>query len=318
MATMKKAQLGGLIKKGVKAATSAAPKKTMSLTDKVKEAKFQKNKGKYGMTEDITLKEFKKGAKKIGKDSESYSTSPSSPPVVLTAEQKANNARILKEIREGKRKNGGPVKKARTGKSFPDLNKDGKVTRADILKGRGVIAKKGKTVKKAFLGNVLGAATGILGGGGAGGGLLGGLLGGGGGGGLLGGLLGGGGSGGSGGGGGAMGALGGLKKSLGGSMKKGGRVVTKRKARSGSSVKKAQNGPPAGKLAGSMIGSSINLPKKTTTPPTRKYARPASSMPSTPMFPTSGVGTNTLAKKGSSVRKSKTGTSMKKCKHGCK
>jgi hypothetical protein len=48
----------------------------------------------------------------------------------------------------GEKKNGGPVK-AKNGKSFPDLNKDGKVTRADILKGRGVIAKKGATVKKA-------------------------------------------------------------------------------------------------------------------------------------------------------------------------
>lgn len=41
------------------------------------------------------------------------------------------------------------VKKAKDGKSFPDLNKDGKVTKADILKGRGVIAKKGATIKKA-------------------------------------------------------------------------------------------------------------------------------------------------------------------------
>jgi len=40
-------------------------------------------------------------------------------------------------------------KPAKNGKSFPDLNKDGKITRADILKGRGVIAKKGATVKKA-------------------------------------------------------------------------------------------------------------------------------------------------------------------------
>lgn len=40
-------------------------------------------------------------------------------------------------------------KPAKNGKSFPDLNKDGKVTKADILKGRGVIAKKGATVKKA-------------------------------------------------------------------------------------------------------------------------------------------------------------------------
>lgn len=32
--------------------------------------------------------------------------------------------------------------------SFPDLNKDGKITKADILKGRGVIAKKGTKVMK--------------------------------------------------------------------------------------------------------------------------------------------------------------------------
>ena len=38
--------------------------------------------------------------------------------------------------------------KAKNGKSFPDLNKDGKVTKADILKGRGVIAQKGAKVKK--------------------------------------------------------------------------------------------------------------------------------------------------------------------------
>jgi hypothetical protein len=46
--------------------------------------------------------------------------------------------------------------KAKNGKSFPDLNKDGKITKADILKGRGVIAKKGASVKKANFGDVLG------------------------------------------------------------------------------------------------------------------------------------------------------------------
>lgn len=51
----------------------------------------------------------------------------------------------------GEKKNGGPVK-AKNGKSFPDLNKDGKITKADILKGRGVIAKKGATVKKCRYG----------------------------------------------------------------------------------------------------------------------------------------------------------------------
>jgi hypothetical protein len=62
-------------------------------------------------------------------------------------------------------KKGGKIKKAckgtlypksssvssrlKKGGSFPDLNKDGKITKADILKGRGVIAKKGMKVKKA-------------------------------------------------------------------------------------------------------------------------------------------------------------------------
>lgn len=44
------------------------------------------------------------------------------------------------------------MKKAKSGGSFPDLNKDGKVTKADILKGRGVIAKKGAAVKKCKYG----------------------------------------------------------------------------------------------------------------------------------------------------------------------
>lgn len=48
-------------------------------------------------------------------------------------------------------RDGGSMKKKpsmKKGGSFPDLNKDGKVTKADILKGRGVIAKKGITMKK--------------------------------------------------------------------------------------------------------------------------------------------------------------------------
>jgi hypothetical protein len=44
-------------------------------------------------------------------------------------------------------KKGGAVKKYAKG-GFPDLNKDGKITKADILKGRGVIKKRGGAVKK--------------------------------------------------------------------------------------------------------------------------------------------------------------------------
>jgi hypothetical protein len=53
------------------------------------------------------------------------------------------------------------AKKAKNGKSFPDLNKDGKITKADILKGRGVIAQKGAAIKikKTQVGNTNPQAT---------------------------------------------------------------------------------------------------------------------------------------------------------------
>jgi len=46
---------------------------------------------------------------------------------------------------------GGMMEKAKSGKSFPDLTGDGKVTRADILKGRGVIKNGGKLKKQAAI-----------------------------------------------------------------------------------------------------------------------------------------------------------------------
>jgi len=39
---------------------------------------------------------------------------------------------------------------AKGGKAFPDLTGDGKVTFKDILKGRGVIKKRGGMVKKGM------------------------------------------------------------------------------------------------------------------------------------------------------------------------
>jgi hypothetical protein len=65
-------------------------------------------------------------------------------------EKKAARA-AMKAVRSPRMKDGG--------KSFPDLNKDGKITKADILKGRGVIknggkmkAKAGASVKKKAMG----------------------------------------------------------------------------------------------------------------------------------------------------------------------
>jgi hypothetical protein len=48
---------------------------------------------------------------------------------------------------KSKYKSGGTTKKYKSGGGFPDLNKDGKITKADILKGRGVIKKKGGMTK---------------------------------------------------------------------------------------------------------------------------------------------------------------------------
>jgi hypothetical protein len=58
----------------------------------------------------------------------------------------AFKARTMAEAKDNKKAQGGSVKK-----SFPDLNKDGKITKADILKGRGVIKNGGK-IKKAQAG----------------------------------------------------------------------------------------------------------------------------------------------------------------------
>jgi hypothetical protein len=72
----------------------------------------------------------------------------------------------IKDIRRGsyitENKKVAPKKKMKDGgKSFPDLNKDGKITKADILKGRGVIknggklkAKSGASVKKKAMGGM--------------------------------------------------------------------------------------------------------------------------------------------------------------------
>jgi|694.fasta_scaffold42704_8 hypothetical protein len=55
-----------------------------------------------------------------------------------------------KQLGATKMKMGGKI--AKSGGSFPDLNKDGKITQADILKGRGVIAKSGTSMKKCKYG----------------------------------------------------------------------------------------------------------------------------------------------------------------------
>ena len=54
---------------------------------------------------------------------------------------------FVKETLKQDFKKGGPVEKKKKKKKFPDLTGDGKVTFADVLKGRGVINGKKKKKK---------------------------------------------------------------------------------------------------------------------------------------------------------------------------
>jgi len=116
MKTIKKAQTGAKVKKPV---------------TKPKEDKYKGLGGEIGRPI-FSDKEQRERRKKLGLPTSA-------------AEEKAYYKKMEKEGA----KNGKTMSKAKNGKSFPDLNKDGKITKADILKGRGVIAKKGAVVKKA-------------------------------------------------------------------------------------------------------------------------------------------------------------------------
>jgi len=67
-----------------------------------------------------------------------------------------NYDETIKREKENKKKGimkmGGMMKKAEKGGAFPDLTGDGKVTQADVLKGRGVIKKNGGAMKKCKYG----------------------------------------------------------------------------------------------------------------------------------------------------------------------
>jgi hypothetical protein len=160
--------------------------------------------------------------------------------------------------------------------------------------------KKGGTVKKAFLGSLLGGA--------GGGGMLVGLLGGGAGGGLLGGLLGGGG------GKGAAGGAGGIGKMFGGSMKKGGKVRKTKTAKSGTSlgmksVKAGFDKNPGVTRADIITAATKKAQNGTTvTNPVKKQQNWKKEM---------DLKKKELYSK-TSKPKAKSGSSVKKCKYGCK
>jgi hypothetical protein len=142
MATIKKApkaQLGKLIKKGA-----------LSIIDPAKDAAAaSKVVKKIKKTETPLDRKIAKEIAPIRKeiDINKYNNAPARP-VVLTDAQKANNARILKEIREGKRKNGGKVGKMKNGGSLSGLTASTK--RVGPVDPKGAFTKvQKKTLKGA-------------------------------------------------------------------------------------------------------------------------------------------------------------------------
>jgi hypothetical protein len=96
-----------------------------------------------GIANNLKLYKMAKMMKKAADGYTSYGSKASTPSPVTDYAGKTSKPDSYTQYKKG-----GVVKKAKDGKSFPDLNKDGKITKADILKGRGVIAKKGAMLKK--------------------------------------------------------------------------------------------------------------------------------------------------------------------------
>ena len=138
MATIKKAQPGGLIRKGLRiinpAKDAAAARKVVKKIKKT-ETPFDKK----------VAKEIAPIEKKI--DINKYNDA-SAKPVVLTPEQKANNARILKEIKEGKRKNGGSVPKAQPGRLIRSAIKRVTGEAKNIYKGKNLTPEAKEAMKR--------------------------------------------------------------------------------------------------------------------------------------------------------------------------
>ena len=137
----------------------------------IKKAQYGFNLGKAAGAAAGKVTRFKESVKKAGEDikqaERNYKTADSLRNVKPKMGPKGFNAMMNEQVsrkekadslyKAGRKlerlesldyKKGGKMKKAKSGGSFPDLNKDGKITKADILKGRGVIAKSGTKMKK--------------------------------------------------------------------------------------------------------------------------------------------------------------------------
>ena len=138
-------------KHGVPFTFGKSSKKTMSNTERAQKAEFRKKEKKQeNKTKHFYAPEnFNKGGRvgyrlgspkksKLKKIQEAFKTTPS----FMTVKKEKPKKRLMA-------KKGSPDPKKK--KKFPDLTGDGKVTFADILKGRGVINGKKKKTKKKII-----------------------------------------------------------------------------------------------------------------------------------------------------------------------
>ncbi len=137
-----------IIKHGPKVAkTVASPIKQAAQT--IKSAFSKKDQAtKYRKK---ALKMTKEATAKVGKDAKAAESRIGKEEAQkIGRETKSKMVKdFLKYNRDLKAK-GGPVDKKKKKKKFPDLTGDGKVTFADVLKGRGVINGKKKNKKKVI------------------------------------------------------------------------------------------------------------------------------------------------------------------------
>ena len=128
----------------IKSIGQAAKEPIKEAAKKIKSAFKSSNKETVDKYRKRALKMTKEATAKVGKDTKAAESRIGKEEAQkIGRETKSKMVKdFLKYNRDLKAK-GGPVDKKKKKKKFPDLTGDGKVTQADILKGRGVFRKGG-------------------------------------------------------------------------------------------------------------------------------------------------------------------------------
>ena len=112
---------------------------------------FKPNKDQVSKYRKKSLKMTKEATAKVGKQAkEAESRIGKEEAQKIGRETKSKMVKDFLRYNRDLKAKGGPVDKKKKKKKFPDLTGDGKVTFADVLKGRGVINGKKKNKKKVI------------------------------------------------------------------------------------------------------------------------------------------------------------------------